>query len=230
MSDTSTTETLNLTPETLTLVRVTPEYLNTGEAYANVFTRAASMPEGEERDNLLTFYAVPSRDMRDGWATLVVPLAEDRGWDWWRAYGTHYESAGLVGDHKGWNIQRQYLSLVVPEGPSEPSEGLPETFTREDVDRLVREARAAKDEEFQQWKERANEVAIEYAIENDLCGEFERCMEEIGFRGRNEDYTVTFTVTVSARNDDGARDEAIERVYNMTYSDLRCAIDSVEEY
>ena len=66
-------------------------------------------------------------------------------------------------------------SPVVSEGPSEPSEGLPETFTREDVDRLVREARAAKDEEFQQWKERANEVAIEYAIENDLCGEFERC-------------------------------------------------------
>ena len=50
--------------------------------------------------------------------------------------------------------------------------------------------------EVERWKRRAEEIASEYADNNDLCGEFERCMEAIGLQSRRERerlYRVTYT-------------------------------------
>ena len=91
----------------------------------------------------------------------------------------------------------------------------------QDVTALVEQARAEERErltrQFDEWKERANDVAIEYAENNDLCGEFERCMEEIGFRGRYSEYDVTVSVTlrVTAHNEDSAEEEANDLMYRF---------------
>lgn len=90
-----------------------------------------------------------------------------------------------------------------------------------------REERRRLQAEFETWKERANETAIQYARDNSLCGEFERCMEEIGFRGREEEFTVRIytTVTVTARDADQARDEAYEYPGNMSAGDWSYEVD-----
>lgn len=112
-------------------------------------------------------------------------------------------------------------------------------FSREDVDRLVREAREAAKREASQmledFKEAANARAVEYAEQNGLCSEFERCMEDIGLLGREEwhdanddTYRVTFTVSVdvTARDEDHAEVRARDELYDaMEYGSIRNSIE-----
>lgn len=75
-----------------------------------------------------------------------------------------------------------------------------------------REERIRLTREFDQWKENATEIAHQYANDNSLCGEFDRCMSEIGLRPRDREWAVTFTVTVTveASDDDTAVSQARE--------------------
>lgn len=88
-------------------------------------------------------------------------------------------------------------------------------------------------DEFDSWKERATETAHAYANRNDLCGEFDRCMEDIGLPGRAVDHTVSVTVTITHRAsvtitardaDDAAEqvgtDEIIEAIEQETGVDI----------
>lgn len=63
-----------------------------------------------------------------------------------------------------------------------------------DVAEAVRQARQEQREEdrraFEAWKERATETAHEYANNNSLCVEFDKCMRDIGLRGRERQYRV----------------------------------------
>lgn len=89
-------------------------------------------------------------------------------------------------------------------------------------DRLDRQERA-----FEAWKERATQVAHEYAETNSLCGEFDRCMEEIGLSPRERSYNVTthITVSVPARALARSEDSAVEQIDDLTTGDLRRAVE-----
>ena len=55
---------------------------------------------------------------------------------------------------------------------------------------------------FDAWKARAEEIAHEYADRNELCSEFDRCMEEVGLSPRGgHTYDVTYRVTVPRGTD-----------------------------
>lgn len=140
------------------------------------------------------------------------------------------QTGGFHPDHL---TRAEEASQEAASGPETAEGAAVETFTREDVDRLVREAREAARAEaerrFEEWKDRASDIACQYADDNNLCGEFERCMEELGLRGRNREYEVTIVIGVEARNEDHARDAAVERVYDMGHSEIRYAIQDVEE-
>jgi hypothetical protein len=133
--------------------------------------------------------------------------------------------------HESSRDKVRFERAIGQEGPREATEA-PVTFSQEDVDRMVQEAtartRTALLEEFEAWKRRASEIACEYADENNLCGEFERCMEDIGLEGRHREYVVSFSLTVTARNDESATAEAIEILASDTWA-LRNAHDETEE-
>lgn len=78
-------------------------------------------------------------------------------------------------------------------------------FTREELAAAVNRARDEVSAEaaraFEEWKERATEVAHEYADNNDLCSEFDRCMEEIGLPTRRVEYDVTYRVVLERGTD-----------------------------
>lgn len=99
------------------------------------------------------------------------------------------------------------LSVVVPG-----EELLSPAAVGERVRDAVREERARLTREFDQWKENATEIAHQYANDNSLCGEFDRCMSEIGLRPRDREWQVTFSVTVNveASDDDSAVEQARE--------------------
>lgn len=138
---------------------------------------------------------------------LVVQQDDGRRNEWIRG-ALDLDSTTYVG---------QEASQEATTGPQAADEGPSETFTRDELDRLVREAR---DEErvrqtraFDEWKERANAVAVQYAKDNELCGNFERCMADIGLMGREEwdeshkvTRYVTFRVEVQATPDEDAYD------------------------
>ena len=140
---------------------------------------------------------------------------------------------GLEAGQTG-GFSRQWLTLMAPEEAVEAPETAPETFTREDVDRMVREAREAAKREadtaLEEFKEAANARAVEYAQDNGLCSEFERCMSDIGLLGRDEwreahqtSYAVRFIVTVDVTADDA--DDAQSNAYDMLYNDLSYPMD-----
>lgn len=226
MTDITTTTTTAVDPARgeLVLVTLTPAYATSWESPASLRARVSAHPQDV---GLRTFYATRHHDASDiasDYITLVVPEADDRSAGMWRLHGERY-GLTLNDPHRGWDVRKAHVTPATPadgsEVPSGPSGDAPAvTFTQDEVDRLVREAREAKDREFEQWKEHANDIAIEYARENDLCGEFERCMEEIGFRGRESDYCVTFTVNVTARDEDHAAEVAAEVLYNDSLYDL----------
>ena len=86
-----------------------------------------------------------------------------------------------------------------------------ESSSTEEIDAAVRAERDRGRASFEAWKENATEVAHQYANDNSLCGEFDRCMEEIGLPTREREYTVTLTMNVTASDEDAAQEEAEER-------------------
>lgn len=99
-----------------------------------------------------------------------------------------------------------------PETPAEP--------TSEALAAAKAEGRAEATAEFDRWKEFATETAHEYANDNDLCGEFDRCMTEIGLRPRQREFYVEAHVTVSynvgryieALSEEDAADQLAENI------------------
>jgi hypothetical protein len=78
-----------------------------------------------------------------------------------------------------------------------------------------REGRRSANEEFESWKRMANETAIQYANDNSLCSEFDRCMLAIGLEPRdsyerNWEVTVTYNITVSATSEDDVEEAAMD--------------------
>lgn len=131
---------------------------------------------------------------------------------------------------------RDALAAFFRDAGLTPPQPITDGQDQDDVTALVEQARAEERErltrQFDEWKERANIVAIEYAENNDLCGEFERCMEEIGFRGRYAEYDVTVSVTlrVRARNEDDAEDQASNLLYNAEHYGYNIDGESVIDY
>ncbi len=80
------------------------------------------------------------------------------------------------------------------------------TDVREEVEELRRMV-AVRDEEITRLElcrsaaetriEEINDAAIEWADQNNLCGEFERFCDEYGLRGRLTDVTATVRVTLT---------------------------------
>lgn len=68
--------------------------------------------------------------------------------------------------------------------------------------RGVNDGRAAASREFDAWKARAEEIAHEYADNNDLCSEFDRCMEDVGLSPRGgHTYRIVVDVTLPRGRD-----------------------------
>jgi hypothetical protein len=85
--------------------------------------------------------------------------------------------------------------VVLPDVPTSV-EGPGET-TAQAYARGVNDGRTAASREFDAWKARATETAHEYADRNELCSEFDRCMEDIGLEPRSgREYLVTYRVTL----------------------------------
>lgn len=84
-------------------------------------------------------------------------------------------------------------------------------------------------QEHETWKERAIVTAHEYADRHDLCGEFDRCMEEIGLRGRERDFNVDVEVTlpITVRVTATSADSATQMVDE---SDVEAAVLGLERY
>jgi len=119
---------------------------------------------------------------------------------------THYGAGNAVRvrwDGGGTSvIATDSLELVERDDDSTPDESPAATFTQADLDRARAEGRQEAEQEFDRWKESATETAHQYAADNGLCSQFDRCMVDIGLRPRTREQTfrvtVTRTVTVDA--------------------------------
>jgi hypothetical protein len=103
-----------------------------------------------------------------------------------------------------------------------------------DLDAAKREGRREAEREFEEWRQRATEIAHQYADDNSLCGEFDRCMEEVGLEPRNREYEVTvteertYTFTMTARDSDDAYNEARDRYTDLGYGEVTDVTVDVE--
>lgn len=91
------------------------------------------------------------------------------------------------------------------------AKGKAEAVPDREIRAAKREARQEAVTEFEAWKSHANEVAIQYANDNSLCSEFDRCMIAIGLEPRDtfeREWEVTFSYTVTARDEDAAVEAA----------------------
>lgn len=94
--------------------------------------------------------------------------------------------------------------LPDPTGPDTSPEGL---------ESARREGAAEVQRRWDEWKDEATRVAHEYADNNSLCSEFDRCMEEIGLEPRGPiTYRVTYTIAVPRGTDPWDYD--MEDLYN----------------
>lgn len=90
------------------------------------------------------------------------------------------------------------------------------TYSHEEVERMLREARQAERDERQQWLERMGEDAIDFANENDMCSQAEVFLSrweiphEDRFATRQHEVTVSVTMTI--------RGEAIPRDVDHYYA------------
>jgi hypothetical protein len=76
-----------------------------------------------------------------------------------------------------------------------------------------REGREQANREFEEWKARAEQIAHTYADENDLCSEFDRCMEEVGLSPRGgKTFRIVVDVTLPRGSDPWSMD--LEDLYN----------------
>lgn len=139
----------------------------------------------------------------------------------------------------GWNVERTHVEEITAPTEDTPTEDATapvsavETFTEEQVQarirEAVREAVAEARREFETWKDRLASDANDYADEQGYCSEFDDFMEEHGLPSRRRDYAVTFTVTVEARNEGDAAEQAAERMYDLDRWGLSQEITDVSE-
>lgn len=243
MTDTDTTTTeVEIARGDLVLVTLS-------EAYATSWEAPAAY-RGERTRLERTFYATRHYDASDDTAsdyvTLVVAVSDPRHVGMWPLHQSRY-GLELEGDHFGWDVQKRHLTLTPvegPEGPVEASADLPETFTREDVDRLVSEAREAErreqEQRHQRWVDNLVSEAHAYADENQLCGNFDRFMLdhdlpprdsfEIEYRVEVE-RTMRYVVYVTGTSEEDAAEQAEERVRNGYESpeDDETTVDEIEQ-
>lgn len=171
----------------------------------------AAHPEDWDR----TFYAAgpnvhPAR-VGPLYVTIIVPEDDPRSATLW----TDDRHPG----YRGWHVPVGRWTPV----PTPNSTPTPDTPTTDDYARGVADGRAALQREVDAWKEAATRRAHEYARDNGLCSEFDRCMRDIGLPDRDEfsivkdwevemERTVTVTeratFTVTAEDEDAARDIA----------------------
>lgn len=122
------------------------------------------------------------------------------------SYGMHdlTDTAGLAA------VLAEHLARPTPAtgGAADDDGG---AFAR-GVEQGRRDQRATDLREFEEWKRQATETAHEYANNNDLCSEFDRCMTEIGLEPRTRDYVVTFRVRVEASSEDDATEQAMDTI------------------
>ena len=190
-------ETTNV-PETLRLVRLSPDY-PLGFRSPGI----SDLPMTEPESDAWVFYAFDGEDA-PAYVTLAVPEHDDpRSAGMWLIGGT-------FPGHRGWRVEARYVTNVdTPEAtPTTPDTSEADAL-RERIANLEESARRQA-REFEAWKARATEIAHQYAEDNSLCGEFDRCMEDIGLEPRTRDYAVHFTLYVSARDEDDAIDRARE--------------------
>jgi hypothetical protein len=214
----------------LRLVRLSDAYL-TGNAAQSP---ARGMRDHYNPDNpdSAVYYAGPSEYGSD-WVCIVLAESDPRhAGAWLLLPGQHGLPEDAVGTFYGWHVQGVSAGVVTPydataveaveDVPSSEPEA-PVTYTADDVEAARREGRAAAEREFQAWKDRATQVAHQYADDNSLCGEFDRCMEEIGLPTRVRERTFYVTVRVAvdveaALDEAPERDAVIEAVRNVHLS------------
>lgn len=132
-------------------------------------------------------------------------------------------------------IRAEYLT---PESAEDALRRQVETLTRERD-----EARTARDTavtDLASFKETVQTVGLQYAEDNDLCGIFDKCMEELGLEGRERGYdipvrvdtTITVSVTATSRSkaEDAVTDELVRQVLGYRYTGLDWEVEDEEDY
>jgi hypothetical protein len=232
---TTDTTTVTLADDSLTLVRLSREYLDSPEAYAGGLEALKGVADDDDR---LVFYAAPS-SLGPTWARLIVPEPDPR------SVGMTQENYGVPvtvefdrDTHLGWNLQRSSLRPVdVPKAPF--AVGV-EVDVEARIAEAVAEARREEQRKAAEWRERATRIAHQYADDNSLCSQFDLCMIEIGLEPRESftrEFSVeitetrTYRVFVEATNGDDAAEMAEDRVRNgyETPNDVSLEVDDVEE-
>ena len=103
------------------------------------------------------------------------------------------------------------------------------------IEEAARTASAAC-EELEAFKRKVRAVAIDYAEQHDWCDVVSSALQEMGLPGAERDYDGTvdlrlsFPISIRARSEEKADNEVtedflVDRLYNMTRSELRDAID-----
>lgn len=105
------------------------------------------------------------------------------------------------------------------EAPTEASVTLTESELEEKLrqarEEATREERARLQMEHARWVDSLVEDAHQYANDNSLCSEFDRFMEEHDLPSREQDYYVTFRVSVTAGRDADGDDLASLALENI---------------
>jgi hypothetical protein len=180
-----------------------------------------------------------SDDEGSAWAGVVGTIVRDNG-PWLIVKAEESTSPHVtIGAEGGFDKDGSTLTRIAPQEPVEAPETAREAVPAEEVDRLIREAVAAAkqeaDEALEEFKETANARAVQYARDNALCSEFERCMSDIVLLGRDEwdeahstEYVVTMTVRVEVTATD--EENAREKAWSVLYNDLSYPIDHTIEH
>jgi hypothetical protein len=225
MSETTTAPAVEIARGDLVLVTLTPDY-------ARSYSGPVVLRDKESAEDERTFYATRHDDERSqDYLTLVVPESDPRSRDMWPVDPTRY-GLELESPHKGWDVLKSNVTPV-PSAPSQETTDAPVTYSQADVDRMLEQARQeerrAAAARFEAWKESASEIACQYADDNSLCGEFERCMEEIGLQGRARPHVVVLRVPVDARDGSRAVEEAVEMLSGESSYFVRSYVSDVED-
>lgn len=153
----------------------------------------------------------------------TIPIAwEDNTLDWAGPRVTVFVTLVPESDQTEWakaKVREVSPDPVTAESGPEETVTLTVSELNARLESAKAEAKATADAVFNEWKESANATAIEYANDNSLCSEFDRCMRDIGMMDRDEwrethteEFTVEFTysTTVSAYDSEEAIDRATE--------------------
>lgn len=185
---TTTTDTTN--PTALRLVRISSDY--PGGLAFHGFNPAGTDDERTfyARDPLGNGNEMPA----DRYVLIVVPDSDPRSPGMWALLRNAPDDGQT---YRAWNVERQYVTDVEPT--TVDPESTPAEITPEMLAQAREEGRQQAADEFQAWKDRAVEIAHQYANDNELCGRFDQCMAEIGLPTRDDlrppTYAVSFRVS-----------------------------------